>query len=85
MLFSASFDPSFAAVQERRPTPPTTPVSYPPYDTENRLLRHEQFVGTWDPVTLDVLAAELAPAGLVADPFRTGVALIGHRRHGVRS
>lgn len=42
----------------------------------DRVLRQERFVGTWEPLPLDKLTAELASAGLTAQEIAPGVALI---------
>lgn len=42
----------------------------------DRVVRQERFVGTWEPLPLDKLMAELASAGLTASGIAPGVALV---------
>lgn len=42
----------------------------------DRTVRQERFVGTWEPLPLEKLTAELAPAGLAAQEIAPGVALV---------
>jgi hypothetical protein len=51
---------------------------YTVYDGD-RVVRRESFTGSWEPITLDELADELAPHGFGVEPQLPGVAVVRRR------